>query len=102
MIKVRFFAAIKERIGNEEIPLNLAEGCVADIVQALKKDIPEIEEVLKNFKVMIAVNHEMADMQTALKDGDEVAFIPPFSGGAPHPAKELVTQGFSLETKSNA
>lgn len=81
MIKIRFFAGIKERAGKEEVLLAFEGGSLAEMIQALEKDIPEISEILLSFKAMVAVNHEMAGMQTLLKDGDEVAFIPPFSGG---------------------
>lgn len=81
MIKVRFFAAVKERVGKDEISFELPECNVADIITAIEKDIPDVRNVLRDFKAMIAVNHEMAGMQTVVKDGDEVAFIPPFSGG---------------------
>lgn len=81
MIKVRFFAAIKERLGKEDISLDLSKGSVADVIRAIGEDFPDIESVLKSLSAMIAVNHEMADMNTIVKDGDEVAFIPPFSGG---------------------
>lgn len=81
MIKIRFFAAIKERVGKEEMLLELPGGSVADVITAIERDIPDVSKVLKDFKAMIAVNHEMAGMQTIVKDGDEVAFIPPFSGG---------------------
>jgi len=81
MIKIRFFAGIKERVGKEEVILDSKGGSVADILKALEKDIPGISEILLSFKTMIAVNHEMAGMQTLVKDGEEVAFIPPFSGG---------------------
>lgn len=81
MIKIRFFAVIKERLGKEDISLDLSKGSVAEIIRAIGEDFPNFESVLKSFNAMIAVNHEMADMDTIVKDGDEVAFIPPFSGG---------------------
>lgn len=81
MIIIRFFAGIKEKVGKEEVLLDSTGGSVADILSLIEKDIPKISEILLSFKTMVAVNHEMAGMQTLLKDGDEVAFIPPFSGG---------------------
>ena len=72
MIKIRFFAGIKEKVGKEEVILDSKGGSVADILKALEKDIPGISEILLSFKTMIAVNHEMAGMQTLVKDGDEV------------------------------
>jgi molybdopterin converting factor subunit 1 len=81
MIKIRFFAGIKERVGKEEVILDSKGGRVVDILNAMEKDMPGISEILLSFKAMVAVNHEMAGMQTLVKDGDELAFIPPFSGG---------------------
>ncbi|MBI4746369.1 MAG: MoaD/ThiS family protein [Deltaproteobacteria bacterium] len=81
MIKIRFFAGIKERVGKKEVILDSKGGSVADILNAIEKDIPGISEILLSLKAMVAVNHEMAGIQTLVKDGDEVAFIPPFSGG---------------------
>lgn len=80
MVTVRFFAAIKEKVGKEELLLD-SVGSVADIIKAMEKEFPKIKEVLTELKAMVAVNHEMADMKTIVKDEDEVAFIPPFSGG---------------------
>lgn len=81
MIKIRFFAGIKEKVGKEEIFLDSSGGSLADILKIIEKDVPDISEILSGFKAMIAVNHEMAGMNSLVKDGDEVAFIPPFSGG---------------------
>lgn len=95
MIKVRFFAVIKERLGKEDVSLDLSKGSVAEIIRAIGEEFPDIESVLKSFNAMIAVNHEMADMDTIVKDGDEVAFIPPFSGG--EGMVRIQEQDFSLD-----
>lgn len=81
MIKVRFFAAIKERVGKEELTLEIGEVTLADLLNSLGREIPGFEALMRDLRVMVAVNHEMADTKTIIKDGDEVAFIPPFSGG---------------------
>jgi molybdopterin synthase catalytic subunit len=81
MVKVRFFAAVKEKLGREGLNLDLPECSVADVIEALKKELPDIEKTLSDSKAMTAVNHEMAGRETRVRDGDEVAFIPPFSGG---------------------
>ena len=39
-------------------------------------------DIIRDKKVMISVNQEMADSDTIIHDGDEVAFLPPFSGGS--------------------
>ncbi len=73
-IKVRLFAGLRERAGYSEREL---EGVaqVADVWPALELgDEPE--------GLLYAVNREYADAGRELTDGDEVALIPPVSGGA--------------------
>lgn len=75
-IRVRYFASLRERMGRadeELVPENLA--CVADVWKAVCEGRPLPENVL------CAVNMEYAHADTAVKDGDEVAFFPPVTGG---------------------
>jgi molybdopterin synthase catalytic subunit/molybdopterin converting factor small subunit len=75
-VSVRLFAALRERAGLRERVLEVAEGAVvADIWPAL--DLGEEPGGL-----VFAVNKEYAGRETPLADGDEVALIPPVSGGA--------------------
>jgi molybdopterin converting factor subunit 1 len=75
-ITVRLFAGLRERAGTGERGLDLADGArVADAWDAL-----EIGEQPDG--VLYAVNKRYADARTELEEGDEVAFIPPVSGGA--------------------
>jgi molybdopterin converting factor subunit 1 len=82
MIKVRFFAMLKGVVGKEEIDLPVHEyislGKLKDI---LKNRFPAISESLDKKSIMISVNHELATDKTVIRDGDEVALLPPFSGG---------------------
>jgi len=39
-------------------------------------------DIIRDNKIMISVNKEMSDADTVIHDGDEVAFLPPFSGGS--------------------
>ena len=74
MIRVRLFAGLRERAGWSERELEGVER-VADVWPALELgDEPE--------GLLYAVNLEYAAKDTALADGDEVALIPPVSGGA--------------------
>jgi len=73
---VRLFAALRERAGRDVVELELPEGArVADALQRL-------ETVTNGVPVVMAVNHEYADLDAGLHEGDEVALIPPVSGGA--------------------
>lgn len=82
MIQVRFFARFREELG--------CEG------EALAADFPDLSALLchlrgrggawsrlfaEDQRVMMAVNQELAECDTPLKDGDEVALFPPVTGG---------------------
>jgi molybdopterin synthase catalytic subunit len=75
-VRVRLFAGLRERAGASELELELPEGAVVgdalDRMAALTNGVP----------VVMAVNHEYADREAPLRGGDEVALIPPVSGGA--------------------
>ena len=47
----------------------------------IAKTVPKMGEMIREKKVLISVNQEMASVDTIIHDGDEVAFLPPFSGG---------------------
>ena len=75
-VSVRLFAGLRERAGADAIDLDLPEGAkVADALDRLR-------EVTSGTPVVMAVNHEYADPSSPLSAGDEVALIPPVSGGS--------------------
>ena len=75
-VVVRLFAGLRERAGTGARTLELPEGaCVADVWEPL--GLGERPPGL-----LFAVNKEYAEPDTALREGDEVALIPPVSGGA--------------------
>ncbi len=77
-IRVRLFAAYKEVAGEEELLMELPDGAtVGDAVGALEARFPG----LALGEGMAAVNAAFAGRDTQLKDGDELAFLPPVSGG---------------------
>ena len=81
-IDVRLFAILRERAGREHIDVELAGGAtVADALAALGEE-PGLGGVLAAMPVTMAVNREYASTDTVLRPGDELALIPPVSGGA--------------------
>jgi molybdopterin synthase catalytic subunit len=80
-VRVRLFAVLRERAGTDHIDLELPEGArVADALDALA-------DVAGGLTCVMAVNREYADADHVLSRGDELALIPPVSGGAgPHVA----------------
>jgi molybdopterin converting factor subunit 1 len=78
-IRVRLFAILKDRAGTDELTLSLKPGTTAR--QAA--DAIAMEKPLKDFlsRVAYAVNRSYVSADTVLNDGDELALIPPVSGG---------------------
>jgi molybdopterin converting factor subunit 1 len=75
-VRVRLFAALRERAGAGEIELELPDG--ARVSDALA----QLSALTDGVSVVIAVNQEYADAAVPLHSGDEVALIPPVSGGS--------------------
>ncbi len=77
---VKLFAILRERAGTGQIALSLPErATVADALRQLQERYPGL--LLDAASTMIAVNMEYVAEDHSLKDGDEVALIPPVSGG---------------------
>jgi molybdopterin synthase catalytic subunit/molybdopterin converting factor small subunit len=81
-ITVKLFGAVREAAGAKELSLELAVGArPADIWGQLASEYPATEPL--GMRLAVAVNLEVSDMDAELHDGDEVAFLPPVSGGSP-------------------
>jgi MoaE-MoaD fusion protein len=78
-VRVRLFAMLRERAGRDEVELELPEGArVADALAA-------VQDLADGLSLVMAVNREYARPDDRLAPGDELALIPPVSGGAgPH------------------
>ena len=67
----------------EEKTIDVSNSISMDqLSEIISKTSPKMGDIIRNKKVMISVNQEMADSDTIIHDGDEVAFLPPFSGGS--------------------
>ena len=78
-ILVKLFALGRELIGKNELKIQLQTGAtVQDVLDQLGQDYQDFSR-LSSF--MIAVNMEYSETSHVLQDGDEVAIIPPVSGG---------------------
>ncbi len=87
-VKVLFFGQLRELVGASEESVELPPGaCVADLLSHYQQRVPRWQEFRPSLAV--AVNQEYADPTAALRPEDEVAFIPPVSGGAPADRIEL-------------
>lgn len=75
-VSVRLFASLRERAGRDELVLDLPEGArVADALAA-------VQHLAPGTSLVLAVNREYASEDVVLHAGDELAVVPPVSGGA--------------------
>lgn len=82
MVKIRFFAVLKKIVGKEEVVLDVEKGTTLEqLISKLEKDLPPLQQVMKEGKVLISVNQEVVPKECLIQNGDEIAFLPPFAGG---------------------
>ena len=82
MIRVLFFARLREQLGVGEITCAAAGlNNLADLIAHLLQLHPQWREFLTRPNVLMAINREYAKVDAPLKAGDEVAFFPPVTGG---------------------
>lgn len=80
LIRVRLFARLRELAGAAELSRELPDGATAAALWLeLAREFPAIAGYERT--ISCAVNEEYARLTTILKQGDEVAFLPPVSGG---------------------
>jgi len=81
-LTVKFFAYCREIVGKETIKLKLKDNTttVGDIRMMIFEMYPSLSSLSKVF--FVAVNHKLANDDTILNDHDEVAILPPVSGGS--------------------
>ena len=84
MVTIRLFGMTKSLAGSQDsISLALGkDGRVKDLVELLNAGYPLIAELIYKKKVLVSVNQEIAHEELEIQDGDEVALLPPFAGGA--------------------
>ena len=108
-VTVRLFAMLRERAGRDAFELELADGAtVADALEALR-DRDGLGDMLDRMPVLAAVNREYAASERTLAPGDELALIPPVSGGAetgsradPEPHVRISAEPLSLDAVASA
>jgi molybdopterin converting factor subunit 1 len=79
-VRVKFFAILRDRAGTSETTKELSNGStVADLWRGLQKDYPKLD--VPGIRLLYAVNQSYVTPDQKLAEQDEVAFIPPVSGG---------------------
>jgi molybdopterin converting factor subunit 1 len=79
-VTVRLFARLRDLAGSGELIRQVADpATVRTVWQDLVAEMPALQEYERTMSV--AVNADYAKMSAQVSDGDEVAFLPPVSGG---------------------
>lgn len=83
MLRVLYFASLREQLGlREEEVTSEGIATVAELIEHLVETHGEAwREPLSAPQLRVAVNQELVEHEIALADGDEVAFLPPVTGG---------------------
>ncbi len=79
-IKVLYFAGAKDATGKRRESIKLPEySTIRELLLEISSTHPRLRNILKSMK--IAVNYKVVDVDAILKEDDEVALLPPVSGG---------------------
>jgi molybdopterin converting factor subunit 1 len=82
MITVKLFAILKDKAGRADLSLAFSSGTVETLLRQVSHEYPALSDILSCGGIMVSVNQEFVKMDAAVRDGDEVALMPPFSGGS--------------------
>ncbi|GGG80714.1 MoaD/ThiS family protein [Edaphobacter dinghuensis] len=80
-VNVLYFGILKDLFASERNSVDLPEGATVDVLLSLLRgQTSKQSEAWRTLAV--AVNREYATLSTVLREGDEIALLPPVSGGA--------------------
>jgi molybdopterin converting factor subunit 1 len=80
-VKVLFFGMLKDIVGRSEDQIEVADGArLETIFSGYAHQYPRLSELESS--IVLACNQEFCDRSAALREGDEIAFLPPVSGGS--------------------
>jgi MoaE-MoaD fusion protein len=105
VLQVRLFAVLRERAGRDSLEIELDEGAtVAEALRALAAESEPLGEALAAMPMVMAVNRDYVDGEATLSAGDELALIPPVSGGAetPRPHVRVSAEPLSADRLNKA
>ena len=96
IVTVKLFGMLKTQLqhssglNESELKVPLDQGCrVDDLIAAIQSMNADVGDLLLKRKILVSVNHEVAHGETELAGTDEIALLPPFSGGSSRPGEML-------------
>lgn len=79
-VRLKFFAVLREVVGHEEMEKDVPDGTTASgLLDTLVNEYPKLGRYAK--VTQVAVNHELVELEHRIEPEDEIAFLPPVSGG---------------------
>ncbi len=100
MITIKLFAILKDKAGRDELRLNSRSSTVSELLTEVSREYPVLAEILASGRILTSVNREFVKGDAAVKNNDEVALMPPFSGGSGTTGHVCIQTGpFSLDAE---
>ncbi|QIM63013.1 molybdopterin synthase sulfur carrier subunit [Pasteurellaceae bacterium Orientalotternb1] len=81
MLKILFFAQTRELVGVDQLELDATFATAEALRQHLAARGGKWELALQAGKLLVAINQTISPLSAEIKDGDEIAFFPPVTGG---------------------
>ncbi|CAM3912833.1 molybdopterin converting factor subunit 1 [Rheinheimera salexigens] len=83
MIKILFFAALRERLqcAEQQLKLSSTPMTIAAVLKQLQTTDSQWQQALSQADLLCALNQQLVSMTTQVNAGDELAFFPPVTGG---------------------
>lgn len=92
-VRVVYFGVLRDLAGREQEDVELSEPArLADLYSSLQRRLPGLAKFAGS--VALSINYEYATLDASLHDGDEVALLPPVSGGTGKPGREPISNQF--------
>ena len=82
MVTVKYFANLRQIAGKDEDQFELSgETTLEQFSDLIAEKMPKIGEMVRQKKILVSINYDVVPLDTLVRDGDEIALLPPFSGG---------------------
>ncbi|MBA6288968.1 MULTISPECIES: molybdopterin synthase sulfur carrier subunit [unclassified Colwellia] len=82
MIKVLFFARLREQLSTDSLQISASENMTTELIRQQLANTDDLwAKVMSADSLLVAVNQQITDWSHSVNAGDEVAFFPPVTGG---------------------